>query len=203
MCRHFGLVCRLFQELWIPLVNDSFSTGAKVYNHLYAPTGKHLLHAAKSQPGMPRLPGNNAQKRQLLDTLVTLIDSDQHASIYAMPGPATKPESSASVQPTVAATERPGTPEVVDTPPATDMLPRKLVFDGSGMEVAQLMKVDLDVLNRCPPFIRQFPVPAKYSPLPGQFRPVTEKAPKWEEDRFRKQWAERRDAAFEVCKQAS
>ncbi|DBA88391.1 TPA: hypothetical protein ACH3X2_004885 [Trebouxia sp. C0005] len=82
---------RLFEELWIPLVRDSFTTGAKVYLHLCGPNGKHLLHAAKMQPGLAKLPSNNAEKRQLLGTLVTLIDSNHH-NAYVMPGPAAKPE---------------------------------------------------------------------------------------------------------------
>lgn len=148
MCQYFVLACRLFRDLWIPLVSDSFSTGAKVYNHLCAPTGKHLLHAAKNQPDMPRLPENNAQKRQLLDTLVTLIASNQHANVYAMLGPAAKPDPSASAHPAAAAEDRPGTPEAVDTlynhlcaPPASVMLHRKLEFDGTGISPAKLMTV--------------------------------------------------------------
>ena len=69
--------CRLFEELWIPLVQKSFSTGAKVYSHLCGPRGKDLLHAAQMQPDHAELPKTNAQKRQLLNTLVTLIDSNQ------------------------------------------------------------------------------------------------------------------------------
>ena len=38
--------CRLFEELWVPLVNDSFAKGATIYMHLTGPVGKHLLHAA-------------------------------------------------------------------------------------------------------------------------------------------------------------
>ena len=43
---YLSSACRLFEELWIPLVQDSFSTGAKVYKHLCGPRGKDLLHAA-------------------------------------------------------------------------------------------------------------------------------------------------------------
>ncbi|DBA66817.1 TPA: hypothetical protein ACH3X2_001953 [Trebouxia sp. C0005] len=62
-CFQSAEAVRLFEELWIPLVQDSFSTGAKVYMHLCGPSGKHLLHAAKMQPGHAKLPGNNAEKR--------------------------------------------------------------------------------------------------------------------------------------------
>lgn len=183
------------------MVHDSFSTGSTVYTHLCGPTGKHLLHAAKMQPGLAKLPSNNAEKRQLLDTLVTLINSNQH-SAYLMPVPAAKPEASASENPSTAAADRPSTPETDDAPPVSTMLPRKLVFDGKGIDLAQLMRVYLDGFNRFPPFIRFFCVPDKYDPLPEQFRPETEKAPGWEDKNSGKQWADRRDAVYEVCKQA-
>ena len=64
---HYG--CRLLEELWIPLEHDSFSTGGKVYMHLCGPRGKDMLHAVKMQPGRAKVPSNNAEKRQLLDTL--------------------------------------------------------------------------------------------------------------------------------------
>ena len=64
------------------------------------------------------------------------------------------------------------------------------------------MKVYLDGFNRFPAFIRFFPVPDKYHPLPAQFRPETEKKPGWEEANFRQQWERNEDAAYEVCKQA-
>ena len=63
---HYG--CRLLEELWIPLEHDSFSTGGKVYRHLCGPRGKDMLHAAKMQPGHAKVPSNNAEKCQLLDT---------------------------------------------------------------------------------------------------------------------------------------
>ena len=164
------LNCRLFEELWIPLVHDSFSTGAKVNMHLCGPRGKGLLHAARTQPGLDTVPSNNTQKRQLLNTLVTLIDSNQHHA-YVMPGPAAKPEATASEQPAAAVADRPGTPPTQEAPPASAMLPRQLVFDGKGISLAQLMKVYLEDFNNFPLLIRFFPVPDKYGPLPAQLRP--------------------------------
>ena len=84
------------------------------------------------------------------------------------------------------------------------MPPRKLVFDGKGIILAQLMRVYLEgliSLSRFPPLIRFFLLPDKYGPLPAQFRPETEKAG-WEHGNFTKLWEKREDAAYEVCKQA-
>ena len=182
-------------------MHDSFSTGAKVYSHLCGPRGKDLLHAARMQPGHAKLPSTNAEKCQLLDVLITLIDSNQHHA-YVMPGPAAKPEAVASEDPPMAAAERPRTPQTEDAHPAPAMSQRKLVFDGKGIVLAQLMRVYLEGFNNFPPFIRFFPLPEKYGPLPAQFRPDTEK-PRWEEDRKNeKQWGRNEHAAYEVCKQA-
>lgn len=159
------------------MVQNSFSTGAKVYLHLCGPRGKDLLHAAKSQPGHAKLPNNKAEKRQLLDTLVTLIDSNQHHA-YVMPGPAANPKAPVSEHP-VAADSGPSAPPTEDAPLVSAMLPRKLVFDGKCISLAQLMKVYLEGFNNFPPFIRFSPVPAEYGPLPAQFRPEAEQKPGW------------------------
>ena len=68
---------------------------------------------------------------------VTLINSDQQH--YVMPGPAAKPEVSASEKPVAAQADRPCTPPANDAPPGSARAPRKLVFDGSGIDIAQLM----------------------------------------------------------------
>ena len=191
---------RLFEELWIPLVQNSFDLGAKVYMHLCGPRGKDLLHAAKLQPGHAMLPSNNAEKRQLLDTLATLIDSNQHQA-FVMPGPAAKPEACAPEASVSAAAEsRPATPPTEDAPPASVMLPRKLEFDGTSISLAKLMTVYLDGYNRFPAFIRFYPVPDEYGPLPAHFRPEAEQKPGW--GLGRNGWGERSFAAYDVCKQA-
>lgn len=195
--------CRLFEELWIPLVQNSFSVGTKVYKHLCGPRGKDLWHAASMHPGHTT-PSNNAEKRQLLDTLVTLIDSNQHHA-YVMPGPAAKPEASASGDPVVAAADRPPTPQANDAPPASAMLPRKLVFDGASIDKAgiqSLMRVYLDGFANFPPFINYIPVLPSSTPLPDQFRPEEARHPGWEVEKLKEQWAKRRYVAFEVCRQA-
>ena len=191
---------RLFEEWWIPLVQNSFNLGAKVYMHLCGPRGKDLLHAAKMQPGHATLPSNNAEKRRLMDTLATLIDSNQHQA-YVMRAPAAKPESSASEHPLTAAAEsRPATPPAEDAPPTSAMLPRKLEFDGKGISLAKLVTVYLDGYNRFPAFICFYPVPDTYGPLPAQFRPEADQKPGW--GLGRNGWGERSHAAYDVCKQA-
>ena len=203
-CAYLSSACRLFEELWIPLVQNSFSLGTKVYKHLCGPRGKDLLHAASMQPGHTTVPRNNAEKRRLLDTLVTLIDSNQHHA-YVMPGPAAKPETSASEDPVAAAADRPPTPQANDAPPASAMLPRKLVFDGASIDKAGiqlLMRVYLDGYANFPPFIKYFPVPPPSTTLPNQFRPEEARHPGWEVEKLKDQWAKRRYVAFEVCRQA-
>lgn len=184
-------------------MQDSFSTGAKVYKHLCGPRGKDLLHAASMQPGHAKVPSNNAQKRQLLDTLVALIDSNHH-NANVMPGPAAKPESSATEDPVAAAADRPSTPQPHDAPPASVMLPRKLVFDGSSIDsagVSALIGVYLDGYMGFSPFTKYFPVPTKFD-LPAQFRPQAERHPGWEVGKLADQWLKHRDLVFEVCMQA-
>ena len=58
----------------------------------------------------------------------------------------------------------------------------------------------LDGYNRFPAFIRFFPVPDEYGPLPAQFRPEAEQKPGW--GLGRNGWGERSSAAYDVCKQA-
>lgn len=185
-------------------MHNSFTTGAKVYLHLCGPSGKHLLHAAKMQPGLAKLPSNNAKKCQLLDTLLTLIDSNHH-NAYVMPGPAAKPEVSAIDDQVAAAADRPPTPQPHDTLTGSVMLPRTLVFDGSSIDsagVSALTGVCLDGYMGFPPFIKYFPVPTQFD-LPGQFRPTEERHPRWEASKLADQWIKRRDLAFEVCIQAA
>ncbi len=79
-----ALTCRLFEELWVPLVNDSFAKGGTVYMHLTGPMGKHLLHAAQMQPGLEQPPSTSAGKLQLLNALLALINSNK-LSGAAMP----------------------------------------------------------------------------------------------------------------------
>lgn len=214
VCQHFNamqwfmshLTCRLFEELWIPLVQDSFSRGSTVYTHLCGPDGKCLLHAAKLQPGLAKVPSNNAEKRQLLDTLLTLINNNQHNNPYGMPGQPAKPEASSSEQTVSAPAAGPSTPPPDAAPIASVLLPRKLVFDGTSIDKAGiplLARVYLDGFDRFPPFIKFFPVPTQYSPLPDEFRPESEKAPEWEnKTTMRQHWIRRRDLAYEICKQA-
>ena len=195
---------RLFEELWVPLVNDTFAKGATVYMHLIGPMGKRLLHAAQMQPGLEQAPTTNAGKLKLVDTLVTLIDSNQHHA-YVMPGPAAKPETSASEDPVAAAADRPPTPQANDAPPASAMLPRKLVFDGASIDKAGiqlLMRVYLDGCDNLPPFIKYFPVLPPSITLPNQFRPEEARHPGWKVEKLKEQWAKRRYVAFEVCRQA-
>ncbi|KAL3144514.1 hypothetical protein ABBQ32_004248 [Trebouxia sp. C0010 RCD-2024] len=78
---------RLFEELWIPLVHDSFRKGSIVYSHLCGPMGKHLLHAAQSQPGLDSVPkflGDNADKLRLLDTLVAIVGSKRFSALQCL-----------------------------------------------------------------------------------------------------------------------
>lgn len=198
---HF--TCRLFEELWIPLVQDSFSRGSTVYTHLCGPDGKRLLHAAKLQPGMAQVPSNNAEKRQLMDTLLTLINNNQHVHLYGMPG---QPEASSSEQTVSAPAAGPSTPPPDAAQTVSVMLPRKLVFDGASIDKAGiqlLARVYLDGFDRFPPFIKFFPVPTQYFPLPDEFRPESQKAPEWEDkSKMRQHWIRRKDLAFEICKQA-
>ena len=178
--------------------------GTKVYKHLCGPRGKDLLHAASMQPGHATIPSDNAEKRQLLETLVTLIDSNQHHA-YVMRGPTTKPEASASEDPVAAVADRPPTPQANDAPPASAMLPRKLVFDGASVDKAGiqlLMRVYLDGYANFPPFIKYFPVLPPSTPLPDEFRPEEARHPGWEAEKLKEQWAKRRYVAFEVCRQA-
>ena len=199
------LTCRLFEELWIPLVQDSFSRGSTVYTHLCT-DGKRLLHAAKLQPGLAKVPSNNAEKRQLMDTLLTLIQHNQHNNPYGMPGQPAKPEASSSEQTVSAPAAGPSTPPLDVAPTASVLLPRKLVFDGASIDkagIALLARVYLDGFDRFPPFIKFFPVPTQYSPLPDEFKPESEKAPEWEDkSKMRQHWNRRRDLAYEICKQA-
>lgn len=198
---YISSACRLFEELWIPLVQDSFSTGAKVYKHLCRPRGKDLWHAASMQPGHTKVPSNNAEKRQLLDTLVTLIDSNQHHA-YVVPGQATKPEVSTTNS---VATAGPSTPPPDAALTASSLLPRKLVFNSAEIDnggIQLLMRVYLDGYSNFPPFIHYFPVPSS-TPLPDQFRPEEARCPGWEADNLKDQWEKRRHLAFEVCRQAS
>lgn len=193
--------------------------------HLCGPNGKHLLHAAKMQPGLAKLPNNNAEKRQLLDTLVTLIDSNHH-NAYVMLGPAAKPENIDTDQQTlfaqqisadplpvsagewqgniIAACKAPVTPPVTAELPVSAATTRKLVFDGSSIDstgVLALIKVYLDGYMGFYPFIKYFPVPTQFD-LPAQFRPTEERHPRWEASKLADQWLKRRDLAFEVCIQA-
>lgn len=216
-CAETSVDCRLFEELWIPLVHNSFTIGAKVYLHLCGPNGKHLLHAAKMQPDLAKLPSNNTEKRQLLDTLVTLIDSNHH-NAYIMPAPAAKPENvdtdrqtlfcqqiSADPLPVKAACKAPVTPPAAAELPVSAATYRKLVFDGSSIDsagVSALIRVYLDGYIRFSPFIKYFPVPTQFN-LPAEFRPTTERHPCWEASKLADQWLKRRDLAFEVCLQAS
>ena len=156
------------------------------------------------QPGLAKLPSNNAKKCQLLDTLLTLIDSNHH-NAYVMPGPAAKPEVSAIDDQVAAAADRPPTPQPHDTLTVSVMLPRTLVFDGSSIDsagVSALTGVCLDGYMGFPPFIKYFPVPTQFY-LPGQFRPTEERNPRWEASKLADQWLKRRDLAFEVCIQAA
>ncbi|DBA66818.1 TPA: hypothetical protein ACH3X2_001954 [Trebouxia sp. C0005] len=117
-----------------------------------------------------------------------------------MPGPAAKPEASASGYPVPAAADsRPSTPPA-GAPSASAMLPRKLEFDGTGISLAKLMTMYLDGYNRFPAFICFFPVPDTYGPLPAQFRPEAEQKPGWALGR--NGWGERSYAAYDVYKQA-
>lgn len=207
-------------------MHNSFTIGAKVYLHLCGPHGKHLLHAAKMQPGLAKLPSNNAEKRQLLDTLVTLIDSNHH-NAYVTPGPATRPENMDTDQQTLFFQQISADPLPVSagewqgnvtaackppvTPPAAAELPvslatsRKLVFDGSSIDsagVSALIRVYLDGYMGFSPFVKYFPVPIQFN-LPAEFRPTEGRHPRWEASKLADQWLKRRDLAFEVCIQAS
>ena len=206
-------------------MRESFTTGAKVYLHLCGPNGKHLLHAAKMQPGLAKLPSNNTEKRQLVDTLVTLIDSNHH-NAYVMPGPAGKPENVDIDQQTLLCQQISADPLPVSagelqgnvtmackapvTPPAAAELAvsvatsRKLVFDGSNIDsagVSALIRVYLDGYMGFSPFIKYFSVPSATT-LPAEFRPMEERHPRWEASKLADQWLKRIDLAFEVCRQA-
>ena len=89
--------CRLFEELWVPLVNDNFAKRATVYMHLIGPRGKYLLHEAQMQPGMAQPPSDNAGKLRLLDALMALIGSNKFGPVM----PSAKPEDTDTDQQTL------------------------------------------------------------------------------------------------------
>lgn len=192
-------ICRLFEELWIPLVNDSFEKGATVYMHLTGPRGKYLLHEAQMQPGLEQPPTTNAGKLQLLDALMALINSNRFDQMM----PTAKPEEWQGDDAT--AHKAPSTPPMVAELPVSAAAPRKLGFDGSNIDragVSALMRVYLDGHMGLTPFIKYFPVPSSLT-VPAQFIPEEAKHPGWEASKLADQWLKRRDVAFEVCMQAS
>ena len=213
---------RLFEELWVPLVNDTFAKGATVYMHLIGPMGKRLLHAAQMQPGLEQAPTTNAGKLKLVDTLMALINSNQLCQLKL----SSDPEGMDTDQQKQFAQQIRADPlydsagqwqgdvttgcKAPVTPPVTGELPvsaapsRKLVFDASSMDsagVSALTGVYLDGYMGFSPFIKYFPVPTKFD-LPAQFRPTEERHPRWEASKLADRWLKRKDLAFEVCIQA-
>ena len=201
---------RLYEELWVPLVNDIFAKGATVYMHLIGPMGKHLLHAAQMQPGLEQPPTTNAGKLKLLDTLMALINSNMDTEqqmrfaqqISADPLPASAGEWQGDV---TAAYKAPVTPPAAAELPVSAATSRQLVFDGSSIDsagVSALTRVYLDGYMGFSPFVKYFPVPTQFD-LPAGFRPTEERHPRWEASKLADQWLKRRDLAFEVCIQAA
>ena len=72
-------------------------------------------------------PANNAEKRQLLRTL---INNNQHNDLYVMPGHTAKPATSAPEQTVLAAAAGLSMPPPDAAPTASALSPRNLVFDG-------------------------------------------------------------------------
>ena len=214
---------RLFEELWVPLVNDIFAKGATVYMHLIGPMGKRLLHAAQMQPGLEQPPTTNAGKLKLLDTLMALINSNQLCQLKLSSDPEgmdtdqqTRFAQQINADPlyvsarqwqgdVITGCKAPVTPPVAGELPVSAAPSRKLGFDGSSMDsagISALTGVYLDGYMGFSPFIKYFPVPTKFD-LPAQFRPTEERHPRWEASKLADQWLKRKDLAFEVCIQAA
>lgn len=193
-------ICRLFEELWIPLVNNSFEKGATVYMHLTGPRGKYLLHEAQMQPGLEQPPKTNAGKLQLVDALMALsLNSNKFDQMIPTAKPEERQDDDATVH------KAPSTPPMVAELAVSAATPRKLVFDGANIDragVSALLRVYLDGQS---PFIKYFPVPSSTSntPLPAEFRPEARRHPGWEMTKLADQWLKRRDLAFEACVQSS
>ena len=221
ICLTLPIAHRLYEELWVPLVNDIFAKGATVYMHLIGPMGKRLLHATQMQPGLEQPPTTNAGKLKLLDTLMDLINSNQLGQLK-LPAKPEGMDTDQQVLLTIAITADPlplsWTNRQGDaaaaykliapaTPPLPTELPapsRKLVFDGASIDragVPALMRVYLDGYMGFSPFIKYFHVPSVI-PLPDEFKPEEEQHPSWEAPKLRDQWLKRKNVTFEVCMQA-
>ncbi len=181
------------------MVLQKFAEGKVVYRRLGYEGATRLLDTVADRIGSEwvggsrGVPGNNAQKRQLMTALLQCIAEEENgklaaASVALAPSPAPSPAPTPA-SPTIAAL------------PGSAAVSRKLAFDDSLDKtggVPALMKVYLDGPMA---FIKYFPV-HPCGPLPAQFRPDREQPPRCHLDSYKDLWDKRRDLAFEVCRQA-
>lgn len=151
------------------------------------------------QGGSRGVPGNNAQKRQLMTALLQCIAEEDN------PRSAAAPAQAVPFAPPLPPSSAPSCPALV-SPLHTITVSQKLVIDGASLDAAgvpALIKVYLDGYMGSSPFIRYYPVLPFDPDLPAELRPAQEKSPGFNEKRFGDLRNKRRHLAFEVCRQAS
>ncbi len=206
--------CRLFEGPWTQMVLQNFAEGKVVYRRLGYEGATRLLDTVADRIGSEwvggsrGVPGNNAQKRQLMTALLQCIAEEENGrsaaasavTLAAASGPAL------AAAPSPAPVQASSSPPTVAELPVSAMVSRKLVFDGASLDnwgVAALIQVYLDGYLGFSPFIKYFPVHPFDPSLPAQFRPDQEQPPPWDKrNSHRDVWDKRKDLAFEVCRQA-
>ena len=191
------------------MVSQKFAEGRVLYRRMCYEGATRLLDTVADrigsdwQGGSRGVPGNNAQKRQLMTALLQCIAEEESARSAASPAQAVplappSPPSPASPGPA------PTSPLLTNTVSAA--VSKKLVIDGASLDAAGItawINVYLDGYNGSSPFIKYYPMHPSDPELPDEFRPVQEKSPGFKEKRFGDLWDKRRHLAFEVCRQAS
>lgn len=188
------------------MVLQTFAEGKVVYRRLCYEGATRLLDTVADRmrsdwEGDSRgVPGNKAQKRQLMTALLQCIAEEESAK----PAPAPAPTAPLAASP---ASGSPGPALTTSLPTVTvsAAVSRKLVFYKASIDtagIAALLQVYLDGYSGFFPFIKYFPLPTCDPSLPAQFCPDQEQQPRWEGS-YRDAWDKRKDLVFEVCKQAS
>ena len=205
--------CRLFEGSWTQMVFQKFAEGKVVYRRLCYEGATRLLDTVADrvgsdwQGGSRGVPGNNAQKRQLMTALLQCIaeeDSARSATTPVQAVPLASPSPPPPTSPGPAPTSKPVTNTVFVSVTNTGF--QKLVLDGASLDVAGIaawISVYLDGYSGSSPFIKYYPMLPSDPELPDEFRPAQEKSPGFKEKRFGDLWDKRRHLAFEVCRQAS